>query len=310
MRTIESVASAAGEPFADPASLTVYELARQASRSVTVALTGDGGDETLAGYSRYVLDRLLQPYLALPAWLTQRVVPAFLDVLPEPANLPEDRNPFTGLKRLAQVASETPKASLVRWGSYFSHSQKMALYTDRWRDELQDIKTADLVAAFHDTAAATSSLDRTLSADHETYLQGDLLPKTDRMTMAHSLEARSPFLDRDWVEWSARLPRRYKLRGLQTKWLLRQAFADQVPRAILARSKQGFSVPIGLWLRNGLRTWAEERLLDNRALGDWCRPEAVRQLLDEHQGGRINHGKRIWALLMFAVWMEQQPSAV
>jgi asparagine synthase (glutamine-hydrolysing) len=268
-------------------------------------LSGDGGDETLAGYRRYALDGRLQPYAALPAWLTQRAVPAATARLPEPAWLPEDNNPLTGLKRLGQFSAVTPKASLVRWGSYFSHDDKLALYTDRWREELAAVDTADWVAAAYDGAQANNPLDRTLYADHVTYLAGDLLPKTDRMTMAHSVEARAPLLDPEWVEWTARLPVRFKVRGMQTKWLLKHAFADKVPPSIIERGKQGFGVPLGLWLKNELHDWTRARLLENRGLEDWFRANAIRRILDEHDSGRVNHGKRLWALLMFAVWSEQ-----
>lgn len=305
VRVIEGVAAAVDEPFADPAALPLYELARQTRRHVTVALSGDGGDETLAGYRRYVLDGWLQPYAALPPLITQQLVPAAAALLPEPWWLPEDQNPITGVKRLGQFSAVSHKASLVRWGSYFSHGEKLALYTDRWQDELAGIDTAGWIAAAYDQAHARSLLDATLAADHTTYLAGDLLPKTDRMTMAHSLEARAPFLDAEWVMWTARLPARYKVRGRQTKWLLKAAFADKLPADIAARGKQGFSVPVSYWLRNELRDWAYERLVANRQLDDWLRPAAVRQLFDEHQAGHCNHGKKLWALLMLGLWMEQ-----
>ncbi len=201
-RVIHGVIEAMDEPFADPAALPLYEVARQTRPYATVALSGDGGDETLAGYTRYALDDLLRSYTQLPAWITQRLLPAFTGWLPEPAWLPEDRNPITGLKRLAQFSSITPKASLVRWGSYFTHDQKLALYTDRWRDEFAHVETTALMTSAYDEAFAESFLDRTLYTDHVTYLAGDLLPKTDRTTMAHSVEARAPFLDADWVEWT------------------------------------------------------------------------------------------------------------
>ena len=305
VRVIEGVLGATDEPFADPAALPLYELARQTRRYVTVALSGDGGDETLAGYRRYALDGLLRPYTALPAWITQRAVPAAAALLPEPSWLPEDRNPITGIKRLGQFSAITHKASLVRWGSYFSSGEKQALYTDRWRDVLAHEETADWIANAYDEARAKSLLDRTLYADHVTYLAGDLLPKTDRMTMAHSVEARAPFLDVAWVEWTARLPERYKVRGRQTKWLLKAAFADKLPPEIVGRGKQGFGVPVSLWLRRELRDWAAALLLGNRALDEWFRPAAVQRMFNEHASGKINHGKRLWALLMFALWQEQ-----
>jgi asparagine synthase (glutamine-hydrolysing) len=298
------VIEATDEPFADPAALPLYELARQAREHVTVALCGDGGDETLAGYRRYSVDSMLRVYNALPDWFTQRAVPAAVGWLPEPAQIPEDRNPITGLKRLGQFSATTHKASLVRWGSYFSQSEKLALYPNGWHQDIVHMDTADWVADYFDAALARSLLDRTLYADVSTYLPGDLLPKTDRMTMAHSLEGRSPFLDSEWVEWTARLPERYKVRGATTKWLLRSAFADLLPAEITGRGKQGFGVPVGLWLKNELRDWSRQRLIGNSDLDKWIRPDAVKRLLDEHDRGMVNHGKRLWALLMFTVWME------
>jgi asparagine synthase (glutamine-hydrolysing) len=304
--TIEGVLDACDEPFADPAALPLYQLARETRRHVTVALCGDGGDETLAGYRRYALDGLLAPYSALPALVTQRLVPAMAGMLPDLGTIPEDRNPITGLKRLGSFSAVTERASLVRWGSYFGHAEKLALYTDRWRDALRSTDTAELIGAAYDGALAAGRLDRTLHADHVTYLAGDLLPKTDRATMAHGVEARAPFLDRDWVEWTARLPESFKVRGMQTKWLLKAAFGDRLPPAIAARGKQGFGVPIGPWLRGELRDWARARLDHNPRLDPWFRPAAVAQLLAEHDSGRANHGKKIWALLMVALWMERR----
>ena len=299
---IESVIGSTDEPFADPAALPLYELARQTSQHVTVALSGDGGDETMAGYRRYALDRLLKPYANLPDWITQKAFPAGVSYLPEPGWIPEDRNPLTGLKRLGQFSSTTEKASLVRWGSYFNHEDKLAIYHDNWREELSGEYTENLLAMAYDQANADSFLDRTLYTDQVTYLSGDLLPKTDRMTMAHSIEARAPFLDTDWVEWTARLPEKYKVRGMQTKWLLKNGFPEEVPVNIRSRGKQGFSIPVGQWLRNELREWSQEILVDNQSFSEIIKPQAIEDLYMEHQAGRVNNGKKLWALLMLALW--------
>jgi asparagine synthase (glutamine-hydrolysing) len=305
IRAIDESVAAFDEPLADPAALPLLELSRQARQSVTVALCGDGGDETLAGYRRYAIDGLLRPYAALPDWLTQGAIPAVIRLVPEPTWIPEDRNPITGLKRLGHVSATTPKASLVRWGSYFSHEEKLSLYTDCWREKFSRTDTADWIAGAFDEAHASTLLDRTLYADHVTYLSGDLLPKTDRMTMAHSLEARSPFLDVEWIEWTARLPDRLKIRRMAGKWLLKAAFGELLPPAICARGKQGFSVPLGVWLKNELREWARERLLDNRSMSRWFRPAGIQRLLDQHYSGKFNHGKKLWALVIFAVWLRK-----
>jgi asparagine synthase (glutamine-hydrolysing) len=138
------------------------------------------------------------------------------------------------------------------------------------------------------------------------YLPGDLLVKADRMTMAHSLEARSPFLDQELVSWVARLPQRAKLSGTVHKVLLKKACGELLPETIRRRGKQGFGIPVGAWIRGPLRAWVRERLLDPgaRILG-FFRPESVERLLSEHDGGRVNHGNRIWALLMLELWMRR-----
>jgi asparagine synthase (glutamine-hydrolysing) len=302
IKVINGVICATDEPFADPAALPLYELARQTRKHVTVALSGDGGDETLAGYRRYALDRILEPYAAFPNWFTQKAVPRGVSFLPEPGWIPEDRNPITGLKRLGQFSAYSEKASMVRWGSYFNHEEKITLYRDNWREGLDGEHTDDWLAIAYDEAYAESLLDRTLHVDHVTYLSGDLLPKTDRMTMAHSVEARAPFLDADWVEWTARLPEIYKVRGLQTKWLLKKAFAEEIPANIRSRGKQGFSIPVGQWLRDELHDWSQQILMENKFLSEIVKPKAIEKIYDEHRTGKVNHGKKLWALLMVALW--------
>jgi asparagine synthase (glutamine-hydrolysing) len=303
-KTVEGVIAAADEPLADPAALPLYELSRQAHTHVTVALCGDGGDETLAGYQRYLLDRLMRSYTRLPGWITTQAVPWLAERLPEPAWQPEDRSPLTGMRRLGQFAAISPKASILRWGSYLLHSEKMALYSDALKSCLSELFTETWIAEAYDRTLACSPLDRTLSADHITYLAGDLLPKTDRVTMAHSLEARAPLLDLEWVEWTARLPDRFKVRGLQTKWLLRHAFEDLLPSGIGSRGKQGFSVPVGHWLRNELSEWVDAVCLKNSALGEYFNLQELQNMIRSHKSGRRNIGKKLWAAAIFSLWLK------
>ena len=236
------LACAFDEPYADSSAFQTWYLARETRRHVTVALNGDGGDECFAGYTRYWLDRYVRPYVALPQWLTQKVAPAIFGVLPEPRQVAIEANWVLGLKRLEQVARVTPKASIVRWGSYFDEAWKDRLYTPERARYMAAIDTAALLGADFDAAHAKSFLDRTLSVDLSHYLCGDILVKADRMTMAHSLEARSPFLDHELLEFVARLPEDLKLKGRQGKVLLRQACADllpaQDPEALEARFRR------------------------------------------------------------------------
>ncbi len=230
--------------------------------------------------------------------MTQEPCRPCRNLLPEPAWIPEDRNPITGLKRLGQFAGTTHKASLVRWGSYFSHAEKLALYSEDWGDACGCHSTEDWLARPTTRRSAGSLLDRTLGADHVTYLAGDLLPKTDRMTMAHSVEARRRSSTRTWVEWTARLPENFKLRGSNTKWLLKKAFWDRLPGEILERGKQGFSVPVGAWLQSELSAWSRRLITGNETFGQLFNRQVVEDDFRLNQSSRGNHGKKLWTLLL------------
>jgi len=296
--TLEQLITHFGEPFADPSALPLYHLSRLTREFVTVALNGDGGDEAFAGYQRYWLDPWANRFAQLPKFITQGLVPGFVGLLPDKQDQPVGGGLMNGLKRLDQVARVDPRASILRWGSYFSPQWKSRL----WREELVDITESYLVDHF-DSAPADHFMDRTLSTDINTYLPGDLLVKADRMTMANSLEGRSPFLDHKLAEWAARLPVHLKVKGRTGKYLLRKAFADKMPSSVGGRGKQGFGIPVGAWFRGPLAGWAEDALLaEDSMLNTWFNPAALKTILGEHRAGQQDHGKRIYALVMLSLW--------
>ncbi|MDH5507915.1 MAG: asparagine synthase C-terminal domain-containing protein, partial [Anaerolineae bacterium] len=156
-----------------------------------------------------------------------------------------------------------------------------------------------------DSAPAASFLDRTLYTDIKTYLPGDLLIKADRMTMAHSIEGRSPFLDHELASWAARLPENMKVRGSVGKYLLRKAFASYLPKEITHRGKQGFGIPVSAWLRGPLAGWTRDLLLaPDGQISHWFQRPAIEAILSEHQSGKVDHGKRLWALAVLALWAQ------
>ena len=212
------------------------------------------------------------------------------------------------MKRLAQAARTTRKANILRWGSYFDSSMKNQLWNDEFASELRDSKalTAQWLSDIFDRASARSALDRTLYVDTAAYLPGDLLVKADRMTMAHSLEARSPFLDHEFQSWAARLPDACKWNGKIHKHLLKRACAKLLPAKLLTRGKQGFGIPLGTWIKGPLKLWIEELLLDPQArIGTYLRRDFIRSLFLEHQRGRHSHANRLWALVMLELWLQE-----
>ncbi len=305
--TLEILLQHFGEPFADPSALPLYHLSKLTRQHVTVALNGDGGDESFAGYQRYWLDSYADSYLKLPGLVTRNLVPALADALPDRGDGPVGGSLSNGIKRLPQLADVDPRASLLRWSSYFSARQKSDLWQPQIAAEL-DLRHAETdMANLYANAPASKRLDRTLYTDIKSYLAGDLLVKADRMTMANSLEGRSPFLDHVLVEWAAKLPVHLKLKGRQGKVLLRKAFADLLPPEVLTHGKQGFGIPVGVWLRGPLESWTRETLLaPDSMLAKWFQRDSLVNLIAQHQSGKQDHGKRLWALVCLALWVRQK----
>jgi asparagine synthase (glutamine-hydrolysing) len=302
---MEAVVGATDMPFADPSALASWHLCRLTRQHVTVALNGDGGDEMFAGYQRYWLDPLADLYARLPNVLTRRLVPWLAQRIPARGEVPVEADWRAGLSRLAQAVSIPRAASLVRWGSYFSPADRLELLRPEFA---RAAGPADSVALYVYTAAAAkaaSPLDASLFADATIYLPGDLLVKADRMAMASALEGRSPLLDSELAHFAARLPTRLKLHGLTGKYLLRRAFADLLPPGIASQPKRGFGLPVAGWFRGPLKEFARDLLTNGRVSREVARPQAVAALLDAHETGRADHGKRIFALVMLELWLRR-----
>jgi asparagine synthase (glutamine-hydrolysing) len=303
--SLEILARHFGEPFADASAIPLYHLSRLTRQHVTVALNGDGGDEDFAGYPRYWLDPLANAYLKSPRFMTEGLIPSLTRLLPDRSDRPTGQSLFNGLKRLDQLPHIDRRASLLRWGSYFSPAQRRSLWKEEHWQNLCAGNAEQLLVASFDRAEG-SFLDRTLFTDLHNYLPGDLLVKADRMTMAASLEARSPFLDQEIVAWTARLPDSLKVRGRSGKYLLKKAFAGYLPEQVRRHGKQGFGIPLATWFRGPLAGWARGLLTGAESpLRGWFSRPAMQALLEEHSAGRADHGKRLYALTMLALWMEQ-----
>jgi asparagine synthase (glutamine-hydrolysing) len=294
-----------GEPFADNSILPTYYVAEFARRDVTVALTGDGGDESFAGYRRHLhLDRVdrLQRRGLLPLWRgLRRTTVALENSLRKPGR----RRPFPhGVGD--QILDLAPLERLRHLVAYFPERDKAGLLAPAFRDLIEENSLAPLEAAWARSGMQHDSLNRWLYTDSQTYLPDDILAKVDIASMAVSLECRSPFLDHRVVEFAASLPAAYKLgpRG-RSKHLLKAAFADWFPPGFLDRKKMGFSAPTGRWLREDLQPMLRQYLLGSSPLQAWLQPAKVGQLVEAHLSGRASHAKQLWSLLCLALWIER-----
>ncbi len=286
------------EPFGDSSAIPTHIVSKLAREHVTVALSGDGGDEVFAGYERF----------AAALW-TERFPGALfaagrglVSLLPAPVH------PKSIRRRVKRFFAKSTLPFLDRyleWNSFFSREDLAQM--------LPDAVPGNIAASFEECLHKSrdcSILKRLLYLNYRTYLLDDLLVKTDRMSMANGLEVRCPFLDTDLVAWSATLPDRLKIRGRQLKYLLRRSYRDLLPPDILSRGKMGFGIPLGHWMRNDLREYSRDLLLGPsariRAILEISRVEA---LLHEHQQQLQDHGQKIWSLLTLEIWLRNHPAA-
>jgi asparagine synthase (glutamine-hydrolysing) len=288
-----------GEPFADDSAIPSFYVAEMARAHVTVALNGDGGDESFGGYPRYAVNRASSQLDRLPVALRRALAAAGMRV-------PESGTIDSWPSRIRRAAETFALDSATRYVAYMTHLnglRRERLYTDEYRSLVDDSIAFDVMGRPWRESGARAVVDRMLDVDVQTYLPDDLLTKMDIATMASSLEARSPFLDHELMEFAASLPADLKVRGRETKVVLRSALRGWVPDEILDAPKRGFRLPLGDWLRDDLREFSRDVLLDARAAGrGYFQPSYVRELLDRHERATQDHSQGIWTLLMFELW--------
>jgi asparagine synthase (glutamine-hydrolysing) len=287
------------QPFGDPSVLPTWELSQAAREHVTVVLTGEGGDESFAGYDRYVKNALAASWYRLPRGL-RGGSSALFDALF--ARAPHDRL-TRRLQEFFALGELPPDELFCRWLLRFDRELERRVHTEDFLEAAGGRDSGQRIRELYHRSDAADPVNAMLDVDVRSYLADDLLVKLDMATMRHSVEGRCPYLDQELFEFVASLPGRLKLRRFKTKWILRRALRDVLPRSILERPKAGFGPPVHRWLRGGLRDLAFDTLTDSRALGrGYFRPQAVRELLEEHTSGRRNHGHQLWNLLVFELW--------
>jgi asparagine synthase (glutamine-hydrolysing) len=288
-----------GEPFADDSAIPSFYLAEMARRHVTVALNGDGGDESFGGYPRYVVNLASARLERLPLAL-RRALSAVGLRIPESGTIDSWNS---RIRRAAQTITLDGASRYVAYMTHLNGVRRDRLYTDDYRELVGQSVVSEVIERRWQASGGASVVDTMLDVDIQTYLPDDLLVKMDIATMASSLEARSPLLDHELMQFAASLPAELKVRGREKKAVLRAALRGWVPDEILDAPKRGFRLPLGDWFRGELREFTREVLLDRRAIGrGWFREAYIRELLDRHGDGVQDHSQGIWTLLMFELW--------
>ena len=299
---LPSIVQAFDEPFADSSAIPNWLVCQETAKHVKVALSGLGGDELFGGYERYSGLLWGERFAHLPRIVRKMLARAAAAV---PAG---DGTSYT-VDRLKRFVDASELSLVERYRSFIT----------AFRD-VRDILRPDVLAGLGQTEGryeevarqlrVRNALDFGLFMDLSFYLPDDLLPLSDRISMAHSLEVRVPFLDHHLVEFAAKIPARLKVRSFQKKYILRRAIEPWLPPGHLARPKQGFSVPLAAWLRGALKPMVLD-LVESRQCKEsaWLRPDVVRRMTKEHMAGVYNHEVRLWAVICFLEWERQMMAA-
>ncbi len=285
-----------GEPFADTSALPTWYLCQYTRSGVTVALSGDGGDEAFAGYWRYKHCRTARNIRRLP-WPLPQALAGLLTHLPTPQ--------AQEVRDYGERIMQPEYLRFLGLTAPIPHKDRMAIYSPAMRERFAQDRIADEFSRLFRESRATDPVNRLLDVDIQTYLTDNILTKVDIASMAHSLEVRCPLVDQELMTFAASIPGSLKLRGLTSKYLLRRVAQDLLPRPILTRRKQGFGLPIDRWMREDLAPLSRDVLLDRRArergLFD---PAAVSDMLERHQRGEPR-GFQIWSLMILELWYRE-----
>jgi asparagine synthase (glutamine-hydrolysing) len=288
---------------ADPYGAGIYQVSRLAGQNVKVALSGDGGDESFAGYDRYLGQRLVDYYCALPVSVRRGLIDGVLKAIPETFAYKSLAQKAAWLRHMSTY-SEADRYLESLTFLRFTHGVKQKLFTHAVRQNVADANSGDEILAEFRSQHASEAVDKMLSSDLMIRVPNLNLQIGDRMSMAHSLEVRCPFMDHVLVEFAAKIPANLKLKRMRLKYMLRRIGKRYLPREIVRRKKQGFGFPLGPWIRSGQLSAFVQAVLGESVLvkGGIFSADAISRLLDEHTGGRIDHNYRLWLLANTELW--------
>lgn len=294
----DKLTSSFGEPFADPSALPTWYLCKHTRQFVTVALSGDGGDELFGGYRRYQARKLVSTLQYIPARIRRGVIQRVIKALPEGDEY-YGRSTIKKLKlfvRMMDRFEESPADLLPQTFSLFERRRLFegGVIRARGKDHIQEYRLTDV-----------DSVSQMMLTDVQTSLGDDILTKVDRMSMAHSLEVRCPLLDYRIIEFSCSLPLEYKIRHGIQKYLLKTAYQNALPSYVTRRQKHGFSVPISKWLRGDLKPFFESHVFDAQC-PDFLNSSEISLLWSEHQKGRVDNSFKLWSILVFFCWYSRR----
>lgn len=284
------------EPFADDSAIPTYLVSKYAKNYVKVVLTGDGGDEIFGGYSKYLINYYSEKYNKIPKLIREKIIKNIINYF---------SNNYNITRKLKKVIRNSEKSifeqrkELMKLGYKYDETKKLIK-----SDYISDISLIE--DYYNKYKNQTDELSLALYTDIKIVLEGDMLTKVDRMSMANSLETRAPFLYPDIVEFSTRIPSEYKIKNKKTKFILKETFSDILPEKIMKASKRGFGIPIGKWFRGNLKNEflkvTNQKFIEDQNLFNY---EYIQKIFNEHQNKKENRGRELWTLFVFQKWYKK-----
>ena len=301
LKNLQALPRLLDEPLADASILPTYLLSKMTAEKLKVALSGDGGDELFAGYPTYQAHKLITYFDSLPDSLKDAAKSLALYLPVSDANISFDFK----VKQFLRGAGVSSEIRFFRWMGGLLDSEKKELLSDDLKAALRHHNSYRDIFRYLSESGLTKDLERILYLSMKLYLQDDILVKVDRAAMANGLEVRCPLLDQEFVEFACKLPTKYKLKGLKTKYLLKKAARGILPDEIIHRRKKGFGIPIARWLRNELKDFMLNSLNETKIKrqGFFNYPY-IKKLIDEHLEKKKDNRKSLWSLLVFQIWHE------
>ena len=287
----------------DPIAACQFHAAKLAAHHVKVVLGGDGGDELFAGFDRYLGIGYIEPYSRVPAIIRKRLIGSLLSHIPEGFSYKNVTQKLRWAQQLSMLSNVGERFAEATCFFRFNHQGKQVLFTKELWNKISHLNSADVIVSQFENSDAENVVDKMLYADLMTRLPEHSLMLTDRMTMAHGLEARSPYLDHELVEFLAAFPSRLKIRGRKLKYVLRKIAREYLPEEIIRRRKQGFMFPVAFWFRNELYSFLKSFLLNSYFVKEGLfKQETILRLIEDHRNSRVDNHVRLWMLLNLELW--------
>jgi len=287
------------EPMSEFSLLPAYIFCKNARKEIKVSLSGEGGDELFAGYERFIASKLDNYYRILPHTVRKKIVSKVIDKIPPRS---QKKGAVNILKRFIEGSNYSIQGKQMRWQYFSNLDEEKKLYSKSFTSQIESLNSLNYIGKYFQKCNIQDKINKEIFVEMNTYLVNNVLVKVDKMSMANSLEVRVPYLDHIFVEFCATVPGYLKLKGLTTKYIFKKAMSKLLPKNIIQRKKQGFSLPIKNWLRNELKDYMTDLLRNSEIIREYFDIYYLNKLINQHVKGTHNHSHRLWALMSLEMW--------